>query len=59
MLVRPTRYTEGPSAPIRFYGDDGISISSFAGISRHSVTKFLVDATEKKDWNGCKSVISN
>ncbi|CAG8972781.1 hypothetical protein HYALB_00006873 [Hymenoscyphus albidus] len=59
VFARPTRLTDGPAAPIHFYGDTGRGISSFAGMNRRSTAEFLVDAAEKKDWDGTTPVMSN
>ncbi len=59
VLARPTRFTDGPAAPIKFYGNSGKGIGSFAGMSRKSAAVFLVDAAEKADWDETSPVMSN
>lgn len=59
VLARPTRYSDGPAAPIKFFGDSGRGIGSFSEMSRKSTAVFLVDAAEKTDWNGTSPVMSN
>jgi hypothetical protein len=59
VLVRPTRLTGGEKAPLRFYGDDGVGMGAFQGVSRASVAGFLVDAVEENTWDMSTPVISN
>lgn len=59
VLARPTRFTEDSAAPIKFYGNTGHGIGSFAGMSRKSTAVFLVNAAEKRDWDGTAPVMSN
>ena len=59
VMVRPTRLTDGEKAPVQEFGDQGVGIGSFAGISRASVAAFLVDAAEGEKWTGKTPVIAN
>jgi hypothetical protein len=59
VLVRPTRLTGGPKAPLRFYADEGVGLGVLQGVSRASVAGFLVDAVEGATWDRSTPVIAN
>lgn len=59
VIARPTRLTDEAARPVKFYGNDGTGIGSFAGISRSSVANFAVEAVSKSDWDGQTPVMSN
>ncbi|MCJ1452844.1 hypothetical protein MMC28_003189 [Mycoblastus sanguinarius] len=59
VLARPTRLEEGDRMPVKFFGDQGMGIGSFASITRKSVAAFLIDAAEKGDWDKETPVIAN
>lgn len=59
VLARPIRLADGPPTPLQFFGDQGVGIGAFNTVTRASVARFLVDASEKDDWNGETPVISN
>jgi hypothetical protein len=59
VLVRPTRFVEGPPARIQLYGNNGEGIGSFQTTTRESVATFLLDAVEKDEWDRTTPVISN
>ena len=56
--VRPARLEGGEKKPVTFFGNDGKGIGGFAAISMKSVAGFIVDATEKHDWDGASPVIA-
>ncbi|KAM0805075.1 hypothetical protein BDR22DRAFT_833434 [Usnea florida] len=57
--ARPTRLQGGEKKPLFFFGNDGKSIGRFAAVSMKSVAGFMVDATEKRDWDGSSPVLAN
>ncbi|KAL9076919.1 MAG: hypothetical protein Q9161_000552 [Pseudevernia consocians] len=57
--ARPTRLEGGEKKPVVFFGNDGKGIGGFAAISIKSVAGFMVDAAEKRDWDGSSPVIAN
>lgn len=59
ILARPARLTAGAKAPVKFFGNDGNGIGWFTGISRASVSAFLVDAVEQSTWDRSTPVIAN
>ena len=59
VIARPTRLTEGNTAPVKTFGNQGVGLSGFSGISRASVARFLVDAVDIDTWDRSTPVISN
>ncbi|KAJ4375868.1 hypothetical protein N0V83_001146 [Neocucurbitaria cava] len=59
VFVRPSRLEEGEAKEIKEYADDGKGVPMMGAITRGSVAKFLVEATESRTWDGTAPVITN
>lgn len=59
IFVRPSRLVEGEAKEIKEYHDHGKGVPMMAAISRESVANFVVEATEKSDWDNTAPVITN
>lgn len=59
VLVRPSMLTEGPPAPIREWGEEGVGVGMLHKITRESVGEFLVDAAVEGKRNRETVVITN
>ena len=60
VLVRPVMLKEGEPKPISFFGDKGVKgVGLTSSITRRSVSRFLVDAVEKSEWDRSTPVITN
>ena len=59
VLVRPARLTDGEARPVKEYGNQGKGIGLMSAISRKSVARFLVAASETSTWDRKTPVISN
>lgn len=59
VIARPCMLTEGPSKPIKEYGNQGQGVCLTDNISMTSVSEFLVDAAEQDKWDRQTPVISN
>ena len=57
--ARPTRLESGEKKPLLFFGNDGKGIGGFAAVSMKSVAGFMVDAAEKREWDGSSPVFAN
>ena len=60
VLVRPVMLKEGEPKPISFFGNQGAKgVGLTSSITRKSVSRFLVDAVEKDEWDRSTPVITN
>ncbi|KAI0116415.1 NAD-dependent epimerase/dehydratase-like protein [Nemania sp. FL0031] len=59
VLARACVLADGDAAPIQLYPDNGEAIGFLAKITRASVAKFMIEASEKDDFIGKSPVISN
>ncbi|CAO2652180.1 Nn.00g004630.m01.CDS01 [Neocucurbitaria sp. VM-36] len=59
VLVRPSRLEEGDAKEIKEWANDGKGVPMMGAITRGSVAKFLVEATESRTWDGTAPVITN
>ena len=59
VFVRPSRLEEGEAKEIKEWANDGKGVPMMGAITRGSVAKFLVEATESRDWDGTAPVITN
>jgi hypothetical protein len=59
VMVRPAMLTEGMSAKVRVFGDDGKGVAWMPKISRSTVAGFMVDAADEDTYDGRSPVITN
>lgn len=60
VLVRPAMLKEGEAKSVEFHGDKGDQgVKLMSSITRRSVSKFLVDAAERDEWDRSTPVITN
>lgn len=59
VFVRPSRLEEGEAKEIKEWANDGKGVPMMGAITRGSVAKFLVEATESRTWDGTAPVITN
>ncbi|KAI1117589.1 hypothetical protein F5Y14DRAFT_448045 [Nemania sp. NC0429] len=59
VLVRACVLADGDVAPVKLYPDDGEAIGCLPKITRASVARFMVEASETADFVGKSPVISN
>ena len=60
VIVRPVMLKDGDGKPVKLCGNDGTKGAGLTStISRKSVAIFMVDATEKSDWDKTTPVVTN
>ena len=59
VMMRPSRLVEGEAKNVVEWARDGKGVPMMASITRDSVARFLVDATENNKWDGTAPVITN
>lgn len=59
VLVRPAMLTDGEAKEVKLHGETGSGAGFLPQISRKSVAKFMVEATESKEWDGTAQVVTN
>jgi len=59
VLVRPCRLVDTDTEKVKVWPNHGKGVPLMAQISRRSVARWLVDATETDQWDNTEPVISN
>ncbi|KAL3454132.1 hypothetical protein BJX65DRAFT_301920 [Aspergillus insuetus] len=58
VLVRPCRLVESEERKVKVWSEHGKGVPLMASASRLGVAGFLVDAVERREWDGMEPVIS-
>lgn len=59
VMARPTRLAEGPAKDVKVWTECGKGVPMMATITRESLGEWLVEAAEKKEWDGTMPVLTN